>query len=115
LIKLNVQTTSLNAYFGEIMDTIGDRQKAVMQIFGQNFTRDFTNAELSNELNWPINTVTPRVYELRGEGKANPIERDNPLLVEVRRRKCEATGRTAIAWGLNPDFKTSRFRGLQNL
>lgn len=110
-----VQTTSLNAYYGEILDTLGDRQRAALRVFGENYTRDFTNAELADELEWPINTVTPRVYELRGEGKNNPIDRDNPLLVEVRRRECMVTHRTAIAWGMNPEYRRGEFKGLRNL
>ena len=47
-----------------------------------------TNTELADDLHWPINTVTPRVKELRGHF----------LVVEMCKRKCYITGRTAIEW-----------------
>ena len=110
-----VQDTSINAYYGEVVDTLGNRQMEVLRKFAENYTRDFTNAELAEELHWPINTITPRVYELRGMDKNIPIDPGNPILIEVRRRTCSVTGRTAIAWGMNPDYKRSQFKGFQNL
>jgi hypothetical protein len=40
----------------------------------------------------PINTITPRVFELRQIG----------LVEEVGKRKCRVTDRTAIAWKAVP-------------
>jgi hypothetical protein len=107
-----VQDTSINAYYGEVVESLGAKHYEILKIFAANYTRNFTNAELAEELRWPINTVTPRVYELRGRDKNVPIKRDNPIIVEVGRRACEVTGRTAIAWGMNPEYKRSQYRGL---
>ena len=105
-----IQDTSLIAYYGEIMETIGEKHKEVLHVFAENFTRDFTNSELAEELGWPINTVTPRVYELRGEDKNVPVEPDNPILINTQIRKCGVTHRNAMAWGLNPEYNRSKYR-----
>ncbi len=83
---MSVQDTSLKAYFGEVVDTLGARQRAVLEAFTKK--EDFTNAELAEFLQWPINTVTPRTNEL--------VKRR--LLIEAKRRACKVTGRTVIAW-----------------
>lgn len=83
-----IQQTSLLAY-NEVLGDLGRRQKQVLEAFQ---IKDFTNQELSEYLKWPINTITPRVGELRIKG----------LVVEKERRKDKSTGRTAIVWGLKP-------------
>lgn len=98
----SMQSTSLEVYFGEVLPTLNERQGQVLDIFIENPAMDFTNMELAEELGWSINRVTPRVYELRGKGKHNPLQW-NPVLVESRRRECRVTGRTAVAWSFNPD------------
>ena len=47
-----------------------------------------TNSEIAASLHAPINTITPRVWELRRLG----------LVVEACRRECRVTGRRCIAW-----------------
>jgi len=97
-----MQSTSLEVFFGEVLPNLRERQGQVLDIFLENPVLDFTNMELAQELGWSINRVTPRVYELRGKGKHNPLHY-NPVLTESRRRECRITGRTAIAWQFNPD------------
>lgn len=92
---MNIQPTSLQAYFGEILPDLGRRQKAVLEVFTMG---SFTNAELANLLQWPINTITPRVKELRDLG----------LLVEDSIRKCSSTGRNAKAWKLKQESEQLR-------
>jgi hypothetical protein len=104
------QDTSLVAYYGEVMESIGPRHLEVMRVFAMNLDRDFTNNELAEEMNRPINTVTPRVYELRGEDKNTPVDKDNPILTQKQIRKCAVTGRNVIAWGLNPEFNRAKYR-----
>jgi len=84
---MNIQPTSLQAYFGEVVPSLGNRQKIVIEAF---LTNTFTNAELGKYLGWPINTVTPRVKELRDKG----------YLVEDCVRPCKVTGRNAKVWKL---------------
>lgn len=83
-----IQETSRHAYRSEVIPTLGDRQLAVYNELLE--APDLTNSELAGRLNWPINTVTPRIYELRHESP--------PLVEEACRRPCRVTGRTAIAW-----------------
>jgi predicted transcriptional regulator len=81
-----VQTTSLFAYRNEILPTLGERQKAVYDELAQH--QNMTNSEIAASLHSPINTITPRVYELREAG----------VVVEACRRECRVTGRRVIAW-----------------
>lgn len=105
-----MQDTSLTAYYGEVLDSLADKHRQVLRVFAENPAMDFTNAELSRELEWPINTVTPRVYELRGEDRHVPIDHDNPLIVKTQRRQCTVTGRSALAWGLNPEYNRGKYK-----
>lgn len=103
-MQTQMQETSLLAFWGEIYPSLSPRHKEVMQIFRYNI-KDFTNRELLEELRLSdpsreINSVTPRVYELRGRGKNNPFTLW-PILIKSRTRDCEITGRKAIAWQLN--------------
>lgn len=83
-----IQETSKTVYFNEIKPNLGERQKAIYNAL--NGYQGLTNTELASLINWPINTVTPRVNELVKLG----------LVEEVEKRKCRATGRRAIAWGV---------------
>lgn len=84
-----MQETSLNAYEKDVLPTLGERQWEVFKALQK---RDnFTNSELAAHLNWPINTVVPRVYELRKAGQ----------VFEDVRRTCRVTGRRVIAWSVS--------------
>jgi hypothetical protein len=90
-MKTDVRMTSLFAYHGEVQGKMGRKQEQVVDVFTEYSQQEgFTNSELASLLRWPINTVTPRVYELRKMGK----------IIESYRRKCYITGRHAIAWKL---------------
>ena len=99
-----MQNTSLLAFWSEILPSLSPRHKEVVEIFRENL-KDFTNRELLEEFRLTdqsreINSVTPRVYELRGCGNNNPFTLW-PILIKSRTRECEITGRMAIAWQLN--------------
>ena len=81
-----MQPTSLEAY-EEIKKTLGTRQLRVLEKLDYNPTA-MTNTELSYAMDWPINTITPRIFELRAKG----------LVIEHEKRKCSITGRMAISW-----------------
>jgi len=95
-----MQETSLDAYFSEVLPTLGERHQQVLKIFMENTSMNFTNMELSDELDWSVNRVTPRVFELRGMGKNNPLK-NKPILVKSELRPCRITKRMVNAWGLN--------------
>lgn len=86
---MSVQETSLRAY-REIQPRLGEKQAEVLKVLraARDTGFDFTNCELAFVLHWPINTVTPRVKELRDYG----------YVVLSRKRRCERTGRLAMAW-----------------
>lgn len=49
-----------------------------------------TNREISKVLDWEINTVTPRVNELRKMG----------FIEEMGKRDCRISGMNAYVWGV---------------
>ena len=92
---MSVSSTSTNAYYQEVLPTLGERHRAVLKHLIE-YDKDFSNSELSGELGWPINTVTPRIHELREKG----------LVKEVGKRLCEVTGREVKVWALvRDDYK----------
>ena len=88
-MKHQIQTTSLAAYFHEILPTLGERQKEVLAVLIRH--HDLSNHELAKELGWEINCVTGRMNELRRKG----------IVVYSQTRKCRDTGRTINAWKYN--------------
>lgn len=83
---MGLQQTSLFAYMNEIKPTLGERQKVIYNALRSRL--NFTNTELADYLGFPINTVTPRVGELRKLG----------LVRNAGIRKCKVTGRNVISW-----------------
>jgi transcription initiation factor IIE alpha subunit len=81
-----IRTTSRDAFEDIVKPTLGARQEAVMAALRTRI--DFTNHELSEFLHQPINTITPRIFELRKKG----------LVIESCRRPDKDTGVRAIAW-----------------
>lgn len=91
-----MQATSLGAY-KKIKKGLGLRQKIVYDTIDE--LSYLTNSEIARTLNWSINRVTPRVFELR--------EKD--LVAEDCKRKCTVTGHMAIAWRIKrPEETTER-------
>lgn len=95
-MKTNVRFTSLLAYEGEVKPKLGQKQQEILDLFYTYPEENFTNSEIGLSLNWSINRITPRVYELRKLKK----------LCEDERRKCEVTGRWVNAWKLNNKLNT---------
>jgi len=82
----NVQPTSVQAYKTDVLPQLGERQRQVYAALASKVNQ--TNTEISRVLDIPINTVTPRVKELRELG----------LVIEDEERTCSVTGRRAKAW-----------------
>ena len=80
-----IQKTSLKA-FEEIKESLGRRQQEVYDAFKK--LGSGTNSMIANELRVPINSVTPRTFELRQFKLVGVSHVD----------KCPITGRTAIFW-----------------
>lgn len=81
------QPTSLSAYWNEIQPRLGERQREVFRIITA-YGGDWTNSEIAAHSKKPINTITPRIFELRKLG----------LVEESQKRICKVTGRRVIAW-----------------
>lgn len=82
-----VQSTSVAAYYERVRPKLGEKQAAVIRTM-RHSDKDWSNNELARSLGWPINTVTPRVKELREMG----------LVTLSRKRKCGITGLLVNAW-----------------
>lgn len=83
-----VQQTSKDAFHGEVVPKLGDKQREVLDVLAK--FEDMTNKELSDYIGHPINTVTPRILELRRKGMVT--------LSQIRPDK--TTGVRAMAWKL---------------
>lgn len=64
---MSVQDTSLEAFRKEVEPKLGAKQRIVMDVFNR-AKRPVCNQELADHLRQPINTITPRVNELRALG-----------------------------------------------
>lgn len=80
-----MQETSRDAY-DSIQPDLGAKQREVLDAL--KMLGPLCNADLSELLGWPINSVTPRVRELVQRGR----------VVEAHRGPGGATGRTVIFW-----------------
>ena len=73
---------------------IGKRQQQVLDLFGMPANNPwkmfYNNRQIAEALNLPINSVTPRVKELREMGK----------LVEYKKMKDTVSNRLSIYWRL---------------
>lgn len=81
-----MQDTSLEAYWNEIAPSLGTRQKEVLSVLSAGGS--WSNNEIAEKLGKPINTITPRIFELRKAG----------LVEEAGKRLCGVTSRKVIAW-----------------
>lgn len=89
-----IQDTSTKAFKEAVVPTLSERHEAVIDALSKVW--EATNLELSQELGWPINSVTPRIHELREMG----------IVAEAGKRHCKVSGRKAYVWALNPGQMT---------
>ena len=89
---MNVNQTSLQAYYNEIIPIRGLRQLEVLKALET--LVNASNMMIAAHLGWSINRVTPRINELR---KANP-----PLVIESGVYQCKITNRKVNYWKINP-------------
>jgi len=64
--KDGIAETSMESYQALTKDDLGKRQCIVFEVLAAHPNR--SNRELAELLNWPINTITPRIKELREMG-----------------------------------------------
>lgn len=81
-----LQQTSLLAYHNDVKPTLGQKQARVLNAVKA--LGSACNQEIADYLRLPINSVTPRVFELRAMGK---VEMD-------RKDIYPATNRKVIYW-----------------
>ncbi len=79
-----IQETSRIAYHS--IDNLGERQAQVFEVISKQDR--IHNLKIAKILNLPINSITPRVKELREKG----------LVVEAGKFECPETGRLTIYW-----------------
>ena len=83
--KNMVTETSLLAY-GEVLENLGERQAMVYNTIKN--LKEANNLMISKHLNLPINSITPRVVELRALKLVGVAKED----------KCPITNRKTIFW-----------------
>ncbi len=84
--RSGMQDTSLEAFFSFDQNELTERQEIVLDKLRE--LGPMSNKQIAAALNWPINTVTPRVLELRGKG----------IVVEHGDRISNGTGRKEKIW-----------------
>ena len=80
------QQTSLEAYRKTARPLSGANQKIVFDLLSEHTA--LCNKDIAEALDWPINSVTPRVQELR----------EAEVVKEAYRAKHPISGRTVIYW-----------------
>lgn len=84
----HAQQTSIEAWIDlNKSGTLGNKQSLVLSIIKQN-EYGISNNEIAKVLGMAINSITPRVHELRAKG----------LVAEGRKRLCSVSGKSVIAW-----------------
>lgn len=86
------QETSITSYF-EIEPELGQRQEEVFLVLKD--LGEATNTMIAKRMNLPINSITPRVFELR----------QKHLVTESYRDICPITKRRAIFWKAHAEEK----------
>ncbi|KXB08780.1 hypothetical protein AKJ59_00460 [candidate division MSBL1 archaeon SCGC-AAA385M02] len=89
---MSVRETSLEAYYDKVLPELTERQEQVLIPFYENPGRDYTNHEIARYIGLPINCVTGRTQELRGEGERGV---QPSILRWKERRKDKVTGNNA--------------------
>jgi len=87
-VKKMYQQTSKDAYL-DMLPIAPGHHDIIMDVLNQK--GQASNMEIADALGWSINRVTPRIFELRTEGK----------VVAAVKRKCRITGRRVIVWRPN--------------
>lgn len=87
IIKMKHKTkiTSILAY-SQILEELGIRQTQVFRVVRE--LKSCNNLMISKKLNLPINSITPRVNELRKFG----------IVRQHKKELCPYTGRLTIFW-----------------
>lgn len=93
-----MQSTSLQAYKTDILPTLSTRKQAVLK--AMEYRENWTIAELTNYLGWPVNSLTGRLDDLEKEGA---IEVIGGRHYDPVKRICKATGRMAMQWRIKKD------------
>ena len=83
-----IQQTSLLA-FQELKPILGEKQRLVLSTL--KLLGEANNMMIAKSSGLPINSVTPRVHELRELG----------LIIEAYKEKCPFTNRITIFWREN--------------
>lgn len=91
-MKRHIEKTSLDAY-NIISLELSERQNEVYEIIKE--FGPISNSDISRKLGLPINSITPRVYELREIG----------IVIRQGTTKDKLTSMTVIVWGIPTKLK----------
>lgn len=96
-----IQQTSLETYFMAVKPNLGRRQHQVLEALEEICPAN--NQEIALHLGWPINSITPRVLELRKKGR-----------VEEAYKQKNAQGRTTIYWQVKTNNPVTVYNELED-
>ena len=85
MLKHKTKPTSILAY-SQILEELGERQTEVMKVLRK--LKSASNFQIAKELHLPINSITPRIHELRSWGIVRQHKKDI----------CPETNRLVIYW-----------------
>jgi DNA-binding Lrp family transcriptional regulator len=83
--KHKTQITSVLSYY-QVLNELGKRQREVYRILREK--KSASNFMIAKELNLPINSITPRVKELRDKG----------VVLQHKKDMCPETQKLVIYW-----------------
>jgi Mn-dependent DtxR family transcriptional regulator len=89
--KHRIRDTSLEAYY-EVLEDLEGRQREVYAALRE--LGPANNTMIANKLNLPINSITPRIHELRALG----------LVIFYKKDKCPYTSKKTIFWKVRKDY-----------
>ena len=99
-MKTNVRDSSLAAWEKVVLKLRGRRAEIVKAI-GESKSKCLCDFDIGKAIGKPVNYVTqPRTDLLKAE-----------ILVDIGRRRCEATGTNVHHWRLKCDIKETLFSG----
>jgi len=89
--KHKMRDTSLLAY-ADVLEQLGERQKEVFRVLRELKTAN--NTMIAEKIGLPINSVVPRIYELRKMG----------VVIFYKKDLCPITNKKTIFWKCRRDI-----------
>lgn len=87
---MELATDTRDQAYEQVLPKVATSQSEILRVLGMEYNGPLSNSEIAEQLQWPVNRVTPRVFELRTMG----------LVKDAGKRKCRITNLTVHTWTL---------------